>query len=129
MSQTRKDRGKAVLDALNREAGEAQAQALADIAPDFADMVHEFAFGDIYSRPGLGMRERMIATISVLAAMGNASPQLEAHIQSALNTGLSREEITEVLMQVSVYAGFPATVNALTIAKRVFARQSETAQD
>ncbi|SIP89575.1 4-carboxymuconolactone decarboxylase [Bosea sp. TND4EK4] len=95
--------------------------ALADIAPDFAEYVFEFPFGDIYSRPGLDLRAREIATIAALAAMGNAAPQLKVHIDAGLNVGLSREEITEILMQMAVYAGFPAALNGLFAAKEVFA--------
>ena len=96
--------------------------ALADIAPDFANYLFEFPFGDIYSRPGLGLREREIATIAALAAMGNAAPQLKVHIEAGLNVGLSREEIVEILMQMAVYSGFPAALNGLFAAKEVFAK-------
>ena len=98
--------------------------ALADIAPDFADYLFEFPFGDIYSRPGLDLRAREIATIAALAAMGNAAPQLKVHIRAGLRVGLSREEIVEILMQMAVYAGFPAALNGLFAAKDVFASQS-----
>jgi 4-carboxymuconolactone decarboxylase len=92
-----------------------------DIAPDFATYVIEFPFGDIYSRPGLDLRSREIATIAALTALGNASPQLKVHIHAGLNVGLSRDEITEVIMQMAVYAGFPAALNGLFAAKAVFA--------
>ena len=95
--------------------------ALTDIAPDFADYVFEFSFGDIYSRPGLDLRSREIATIAALAALGNAQPQLKVHIEAGLNVGLSRQEITEILIQMAVYAGFPAALNGLFAAKEVFA--------
>ncbi len=95
--------------------------ALADIAPDFANYVLEFSFGDIYSRPGLDLRSREIATIAALAALGNAQPQLKVHIEAGLNVGLSRQEITEILIQMAVYAGFPAALNGLFAAKEVFA--------
>jgi len=98
--------------------------ALADIAPDFAGYLFEYPFGDIYSRPGLDLRAREIATIAALAAMGNAAPQLKVHIEAGLNVGLQREEIVEILMQMSVYAGFPAALNGLFAAKEVFARHS-----
>lgn len=99
--------------------------ALADIAPDFATYVFEFSFGDIYSRPGLGLREREIATIAALAALGNATPQLKVHIEAGLNVGLNENEIVEVLIQMAVYAGFPAALNGLFAAKDVFqARRS-----
>lgn len=95
--------------------------ALADIAPDFATYVIEFPFGDIYSRPGLDLRSREIATIAALTALGNAGPQLKVHIHAGLNVGLSREEITEVIMQMAVYAGFPSALNGLFAAKAVYA--------
>lgn len=111
-----------MLAEIDGEAGHNVIAALADIAPDFATYLFEFPFGDIYSRPGLGLREREIATIASLAAMGNAAPQLKVHIEAGLNVGLSREEIVEILMQIAVYAGFPATLNGLFVAKEVFAQ-------
>lgn len=99
--------------------------ALGDIAPDFANYILEFPFGDIYSRPGLDLRSREIATIAALAALGNAAPQLKVHIEAGLNVGLSREEIVEILMQMAVYAGFPAALNGLFAAKDVFAQRAE----
>ena len=85
----------------------------------------EFPFGDIYSRPGLDLRSREIAVIAALTALGNATPQLKAHLQAALNVGVTREEIVEVLMQMAVYAGFPAALNGLTAAREVFAAADE----
>ena len=98
--------------------------ALSGIAPDFARYLIEFPFGDIYSRPGLDLRSRKIATIAALTAMGNAAPQLKVHIEAGLNVGLSRDEITEVIMQMAVYAGFPAALNGLFAAKEVFAARA-----
>jgi 4-carboxymuconolactone decarboxylase len=102
--------------------------ALADIAPDFATYVLEFPFGDIYSRGGLGLREREIATIAALSAMGNAAPQLKVHIEAGLNVGLSQDEIVEILMQMAVYAGFPAALNGLFAAKDVFEQRKSASQ-
>lgn len=95
---------------------------LADIAPDLARYVAEFAYGDIYTRPGLDAKKREIATIAALTALGNAPLQLQSHIEGALNAGCSREEIVEVIMQMAVYAGFPAAINGMTNAKEVFNR-------
>lgn len=119
--ETRFERGSRALAAIDGEAGERVINALADIAPDFGRYLIEFTFGDIYSRDGLELREREIATIAALTALGNAAPQLKVHIEAGLNVGLSRDEITEVIMQVSVYAGFPAALNGLFAAKEVFA--------
>lgn len=127
-SDSRLARGKRALAEIDGEAGEKVINALADIAPDFATYLFEFPFGDIYSRPGLDLRAREIATIAALAAMGNAAPQLKVHIEAGLNVGLTRDEITEILMQMAVYAGFPAALNGLFAAKEVFAaRDTATA--
>jgi len=126
--QSRFDRGLEKLKEIDREQGERVVAALADIAPDFATYLIEFPFGDIYARPGLDLKTREIATVAALTAMGNAAPQLRVHIHGALNVGCSREEIVEVIMQMAVYAGFPAALNGLFAAKEVFAeRETPTA--
>ena len=113
-------RGWEKLKEIDGEVGEKVIAALAPIAQDFGRMLIEFGFGDIYSRTQLGLREREIATIAALAALGNAQPQLKIHIEAALNVGCSREEIVEVFMQIALYAGFPAALNALFAAREVF---------
>ncbi|KPG01504.1 4-carboxymuconolactone decarboxylase [Rhodopseudomonas sp. AAP120] len=122
--QERFERGLRALAAIDGEAGQKVVDALADIAPDFARYLIEFPFGDIYSRPGLDLRAREIATIAALTAMGNAAPQLKVHIEAGLNVGLSRDEVTEIIMQMAVYAGFPAALNGLFAAKDVFATRA-----
>jgi 4-carboxymuconolactone decarboxylase len=121
MSESRYERGARKLAEIDGEVGEAVIASLADIAPDFARYIVEFPFGDIYSRPGLDLRAREIATIAALTAMGNARPQLKVHIQAGLNVGLSQDEIVETIIQMAVYAGFPAALNGLSAAKEVFA--------
>ena len=113
-------RGWNKLKEIDGEAGQRVVDALAPIAPDFARLLIEFPFGDIYSRPQLDLKAREIATIAALAALGNAQPQLKVHIEGALNVGCSREEIVEVFIQMAVYAGFPAALNALFAAREVF---------
>ncbi|MAU23477.1 carboxymuconolactone decarboxylase family protein [Martelella mediterranea] len=125
IGETRLDRGKRMLAAIDGQAGQNVIDALDDIAPDFARYVFEFPFGDIYARPGLGLREREIATVAALTALGNAVPQLKVHIEAGLNVGVSQEEIVETIMQMSVYAGFPAALNGLFAAKEVFAARSD----
>ncbi|WP_321966909.1 carboxymuconolactone decarboxylase family protein [Burkholderia cepacia] len=125
--EDRYTRGWNKLKEIDGEAGERVIAALAPIAPDFARLLVEFGFGDIYSRPQLDLKAREIATISALAALGNAQPQLKVHIEAALNVGCTRDEIVEVFMQMSVYAGFPAALNALFAAREVFARLDEEA--
>jgi 4-carboxymuconolactone decarboxylase len=108
------------LKEIDGAAGEKVVAALAPIAPDFGRLLIEFGFGDIYSRPQLDLRAREIATIAALAALGNAQPQLRIHIEAALNVGCTRDEIVEVFMQMALYAGFPAALNALFAAREVF---------
>ncbi|WP_286788918.1 MULTISPECIES: carboxymuconolactone decarboxylase family protein [unclassified Pseudomonas] len=118
---TRYERGLERLKEIDGEVGERVVASLADIAPDFARYLIEFPFGDIYSRPGLDLKSREIAVVAALTAMGNAAPQLKVHIQGALNVGVSREEVIETIMQMAVYAGFPAALNGLFAAREVFA--------
>ena len=121
MTQSRYERGLAKLAEIDGEAGAKVVDSLRDIAPDFARYLIEFPFGDIYSRPGLDLRSREIAVVAALTALGNATPQLKVHIEGALNVGVTRDEVVEVIMQMAVYAGFPAALNGLFAAKDVFA--------
>lgn len=113
--------GQKMLQQVDGKGGEAVVESLKDIAPDFARYLLEFPFGDIYARPGLDLRSREIATVAALTAMGNTAPQLKVHIGAALHVGLTQDEIVEVIMQMAVYAGFPAALNGLFAAKEVFA--------
>lgn len=128
-AESRFERGRRALAEIDGEAGERVVMALGDIAPDFARYLIEFPFGDIFSRPGLNYRDREIATIAALTALGNARPQLKVHIEAGLNVGLTRDEIAEVIMQMAVYAGFPAALNGLFAAKEVFAAREVGAAD
>ncbi len=110
---TRLERGSTALAVIDGKGGTRVVAALQDIAPDFADYLLEFPFGNIYSRPGLDLRAREIATIAALAALGNVAPQLKVHFAAGLNVGLTRQEIVEILMQMAVYAGFPAALRAV----------------
>jgi 4-carboxymuconolactone decarboxylase len=113
-------RGLEKLAEIDGKQGERIVASLQDIAPDFARYVVEFPFGDIYNRPGLDLRTREITTVAALTAMGTAPAQLKLHIQGALNVGCTRTEITEVIMQMAVFAGFPSALNGLAAAKAVF---------
>jgi 4-carboxymuconolactone decarboxylase len=88
------------------------------LAPDFFKMVTEFCFGGFWSRPGLDLRSRSLCTVAQLAALGKTN-ELKGHLMGALNLGIKREELIEVLMQTSQYAGIPAAVQALTAAAEV----------
>jgi 4-carboxymuconolactone decarboxylase len=122
-------RGWDKLKEIDGSAGEQVIAALAPIAPDFGRLLIEFGFGDIYSRPQLDLRAREIATIASLATLGCAQPQLKVHIEAALNVGCTQEEIVEVFMQMALYAGFPAALNALFAAREVFERRAVHADE
>jgi 4-carboxymuconolactone decarboxylase len=126
-SDERYQRGIEKLAEIDGQQGRRVIDSLADIAPDLAKYLIEFPFGDIYSRPGLDLRTRELVTIAALTALGNAAPQLKVHIHAALNVGCNREEIVETILQMCVYAGFPAALNGMFLAKEVFGeRNSET---
>ena len=111
--QSRYQRGLAKLAEVDGKAGEEVVAPLGDLGR----YIVEFAFGDIYSRPGLSLREREIATVAMLTALGGREPQLHMHIQAALNVGLSRQEVEEIIIQTVPYAGFPTAINALNVLK------------
>ena len=106
MVDDRHDRGLKKLREIDGAAGERVIESLKDIAPDLARYTIEFAFGDVYSRPGLDLKAREIATVAALTALGNATAQLKVHIHGALNVGCSRQELVEVIIQMAVYAGW-----------------------
>ena len=120
MCDERFERGLGKLREIDGAAGERVIESLKDVAPDLARYIIEFPFGDIYSRQGLDLRSREIATIAALTALGNAPVQLRVHIHGALNVGCSAEEVIEVIIQMAVYAGFPAALNGAFAAQDVF---------
>ena len=120
MKPTRYERGLKQLSVVDGDGGVRVVEALAQSFPDFATYLVEYPFGDIYSRPGLGLREREIAVVAALCAMGNAAPQLKLHLHAALHVGCTPTEIVEVVMQMSVCAGFPAALNGLSAVREVF---------
>jgi len=87
----------------------------------FQDFITRYAWGDVWSRPGLTRAERSIVTLSVLAALGREH-ELAMHVQAGLRNGLSAEQIGEVLLQVAVYAGVPAANRAFAIAQQALAQ-------
>jgi 4-carboxymuconolactone decarboxylase len=119
-SDDRRGRGLRALAEITGGTGEDVVESLRDIAPDLADWIVDFSYGDVMARPGLDRRSRQFATIAALTALGNAQPQLAVHIRGALNVGCTPQEIVEVILQMSVFAGFPAAINALNVAREVF---------
>lgn len=128
MESERYKRGLEKLKEIDGHGGDIVMESLKDIAPDLARYVIEFPFGDVYSRGVLTLKEREIATVAALAALGNARPQLMVHIHGALNVGCTRQEIVEIMIQMAVYAGFPAALNGVLAAKEVFAERDGLGQ-
>lgn len=110
METTRFDRGMAKLHEVDGQQG----VDITDSLGDLGRYIVEFAFGDIYSRDALSLREREIATIAMLTCAGR-EPQLRVHIHAGLNVGLTPVEVEEVILQTVPYAGFPTAINARNI--------------
>lgn len=113
-------RGMATLDVITGGDTQRRLDTLTDIAPDLGVWISDFAYGDVVARPGLDLRTRELATVAALTALGNAEPQLKSHINGALNAGCTAQEILEVILQMAVYAGFPASLNGISAAREVF---------
>ena len=92
-----------------------------EVAPELGHQVVAWGFGEIYSRSGLEPRDRQLVTLGMLTALGGCEPQLDVHINAALNVGLTPEQIVEALLHSAVYCGFPRALNATFVAKKVFA--------
>ncbi|MER5890125.1 carboxymuconolactone decarboxylase family protein [Streptomyces sp. NPDC001941] len=113
-------RGSAVLAEIAGPQGPALLNSLAGIAPDLARLTIEFGYGDIYTRPGLTLPQRQIVNVAALTALGHAAPQLRFHIDGALNVGVGAAQVVETIVHMSVYAGFPAALNGLAVARQAF---------
>ena len=127
MDDERYERGWARLRELAGEHGERVIEGLRDVAPDLGRYVVEFAYGDIYSRPGLDIRARQISAISALTALGGCEQQLEYHIGIALNAGVPPAEIVETIIHCVPFVGLARSLNAARSARRVFAARRVSA--
>jgi 4-carboxymuconolactone decarboxylase len=105
---------------VDAEGGERVIESLRDVAPDLGRYVVEFAYGEIYQRPVLDLRQRQLVTISALTTLGGAEAQLEFHVNAGLNVGLTAREVVEAILHCIPYVGFPRVLNAVLVAKRVF---------
>ena len=126
MDNTRFMKGIENLKYVDGKGGDAVIKSLEDICPDLGKYIIEFAFGDIYSRPALSLQEREIITIVSLLTAGGCEPQLEVHINGALNTGIEPVKIVETFLQCIPYTGFPRVLNAIFTAKKVFQQRNLT---
>ncbi|GHU55965.1 4-carboxymuconolactone decarboxylase [Clostridia bacterium] len=124
MENERIKRGTERLKEVDGNAGERVIASLEGIAPDLGRYILEFAFGDVYCRDGLSLQEREVITIASLLTAGGCEAQLEVHINGSLNVGISPEKVIETFIQCIPYTGFPKVLNAVNVAKKVFAERN-----
>ena len=117
-------RGHALSETLNPGMEQALEEKYGALLPGMPESVVDFAYGQQYSRPGLALRDRYLATIAALTALGGqTAPQLKINIAGGLKAGLSKSEIAETIWQMSLYGGLPAGINALNAALEVFGQE------
>lgn len=117
---TRFEKGMQQLQKIDGEAGQKVIDSLAPIAPDLGKHIVEFAFGDIYTRGELDLKERELITLASLLTAGGCEAQLGVHINAALNVGIAPAKIIESFLQCVPYTGFPKVLNAVFVAKKIF---------
>jgi 4-carboxymuconolactone decarboxylase len=120
MTSTRLEKGLDVFTKITGLSREASRKGLNEISPELSDWILEFAYGEVLSRKQLDLKSRQLATVAALTAMGTAPGQLRAHIKGAINVGCSQSEVVEVILQMAVYAGFPAALNGIEASREVF---------
>lgn len=129
MGESRFEKGSRALAAIDGRGGREVVDSLDGIAPDLGRWVVEFAFGDVYSRPGLDARQRELVTLGSLVTQGDTAPELRVHIAAALHVGVTREQVVEAILQCVPYVGFPRTINAVGVAREVFDREDREHDD
>lgn len=111
----RYERGRELLGEVDGAIGPEIVESLGELGR----LIVEFAFGEVYDRRGLSLRDRELITVAMLAAMGAREPQLDVHLRGALNVGVTLDELHEVIIHVAPYAGFPASINAMRRLQRL----------
>ncbi len=120
------ERGKALTEKHNPGLEDALEARYGALLPGMPRDLISFVYGQHYSRPGLSLRDRSLATIAALTALGGqTAPQLRIHIEGGLKAGLTKTEIAEAIWQMSLYGGFPAAINALNVALEVFSEEGK----
>jgi len=123
MEHSRFERGAQRLTEVVGDAGMQMIESLRRVSPDMARYAIEFSYGDIYARRTLDDRSRQIAAVAALSVLGHCRPQLKVHVNGALNVGCTPQEIVEIILQMTLYAGFAVATNALLAAQEVFEAQ------
>ncbi|MBL1420454.1 MAG: carboxymuconolactone decarboxylase family protein [Alphaproteobacteria bacterium] len=121
MMMDRRQKAQRILDVINPNLTAYLQDDWDGMVPDFGENLVNTAYGDIYSREGVDLKTRQLATVAALTAMGGqTAPQLKANIKHALKAGASRKEVVEIIYQMWLYGGMPAAINGLRAAKDVF---------
>lgn len=116
---SRYEKGKEVLEAIQKRSLEEIFESIDDIAPDMSRFVVEFPYSEIYTRGEVDLKTRELCTVAALTVLGTI-PQLKDHIGAALNVGNTPNEIVEIILQMTAYCGFPKAINGIVAAKEVF---------
>jgi len=125
MKSERYQRGKEKYLSFDPDQAKEMLEYLKSVSPELAQYTIEFMYGDIMSRPVLDIKLRTLIGIGILAAKETATAQLKGHILAAFKLGCSKEEIREAIIQTVIYSGFPAAVNAMKAANKVFEKLEE----
>ena len=126
MFKDMKEKGKQKINEIMPGGADKLLNGLGKISPDMAENVLGYIFGNLYSREGFDLKTKQLLTVTILATLGNAQPQLKYHINGALNIGIAQDDIINVMIHISGYAGFPAALNGINAAKEVFAEREKT---
>jgi 4-carboxymuconolactone decarboxylase len=119
-TESRRERGLRTLTEVSGASGQDVLDRLSRSAPELADFIIDYSYGDVISRPMLDPKHKEIAIIAACIAMGTAKPQLKVHIHAALRVGCTQKQIKETILQMALYSGFPSSLNAIAIANEVF---------
>jgi 4-carboxymuconolactone decarboxylase len=128
-TEFRYERGLAKMREMFGAGADSALKGLAATSPDLARYLVEFPFGDVYPRPGLDLKTREMLTVTALTVLGYPQAELKEHIRGALNVGCTRDEILEIILQMAVYAGWPAALEAVKTAASVFAETASSVTD
>lgn len=123
--ESRYDRGLGKMREIFGAGVESALKGLAATSPDLVRCLVEFPFGDVYPRPGLDLKTREMLTVAALTVLGYPQAELKDHIRGALNVGCTQDQILEIILQMAVYAGFPAALEAVKTAASVFGELKE----
>ncbi|EJE9730187.1 TPA: carboxymuconolactone decarboxylase family protein [Salmonella enterica subsp. enterica serovar Muenchen] len=122
--KTLTERGRDIMEQLEMGLADKVCNRLAELDDDLPTLITDYAFGAVVGRPGLDLKTREMLTVASLITLGNAQPQLELHMRAALNVGVTQQEVLEIVIQMSVYAGVPACMNGLTAYRAAVAQYS-----